>query len=174
MAWEEYWSLSDYRENWPGRDAAPLYRRPCGVDDHDPKQLAIKPLRAAYGTRQYLRRFKNERQIMASLDHPNIARPPDGRNRRRPPYLVMEYIEGQEIDAYCDSKRLNTIERLKLFQKVCSAVQYAHQNLIIHRDLKPGNILVTANGTPKLLDFGIAKLLDPELFFQRTIRRPRW
>ncbi|HEY7096979.1 MAG TPA: protein kinase [Terriglobales bacterium] len=141
--------------------------RAVRVDDHYLKQVAIKIVRGGLVTGQHLRRFKNERQIMASLDHPNIARLLDGgATEEGLPYLVMEYIEGQDIDAFCDSNHLNTVARLKLFQQVCSAVQYAHQNLIIHRDLKPGNILVTAAGTPKLLDFGIAKLLDPELFFQ--------
>lgn len=141
--------------------------RAVRVDDHYLKQVAIKIVRGGFVTGQHLRRFKNERQIMASLDHQNIARLLDGgATEEGLPYLVMEYIEGQEIDAFCDSNRLSTVERLTLFQHVCAAVQYAHQNLIIHRDLKPGNILVTSGGTPKLLDFGIAKLLDPELFFQ--------
>lgn len=141
--------------------------RAVRVDDHYLKQVAIKLVRTGLGTGHYLRRFKNERQIMANLDHPNIARLLDGgATEQGLPYLVMEYIEGEEIDKYCDSHRLDTIQRLKIFQRVCSAVQYAHQNLVVHRDLKPGNILVMADGTPKLLDFGIAKLLDPELFFQ--------
>jgi eukaryotic-like serine/threonine-protein kinase len=141
--------------------------RAVRVDDHYLKQVAIKLVRTGLGTGHYLRRFKNERQIMASLDHPNIARLLDGgATQDGLPYLVMEYIEGEEIDRYCDSHRLDTHQRLKLFRQVCSALQYAHQNLVVHRDLKPGNILVMADGTPKLLDFGIAKLLDPELFFQ--------
>jgi serine/threonine protein kinase/tetratricopeptide (TPR) repeat protein len=141
--------------------------RAVRIDDHYLKQVAIKLVRTGLGTGHYLRRFKNERQIMASLDHPNIARLLDGgATGDGLPYLVMEYIEGEEIDKYCDSHRLDTLARLKIFRQVCSAVQYAHQNLVVHRDLKPGNILVMADGTPKLLDFGIAKLLDPELFFQ--------
>src|SRR5690349_5379644 len=141
--------------------------RAVRVDDHYLKQVAIKLVRTGLGTGHYLRRFKNERQIMASLDHPNIARLLDGgATQEGLPYLVMEYIEGEEIDRFCDSHRLDTLQRLKIFRQVCSAVQYAHQNLVVHRDLKPGNILVMADGTPKLLDFGIAKLLDPELFFQ--------
>ncbi len=106
---------------------------------------------------------------MASLDHPNIARLLDGGTTNDGlPYFVMEYIEGQKIDEYCDSRKLGTAERLKLFCEVCAAVQYAHQSLVVHRDLKPANILVTANGVPKLLDFGIAKLLEPELFFPNS------
>ena len=106
-------------------------------------------------------RLKLERQILAQLDHPNIAHLldggalPDGSA-----YIVMEYIDGVAIDVFCDSHRLDINARLKLFQTVCAAVHYAHQNLIVHRDLKPSNILVTAAGVPKLLDFGIAKLLD--------------
>jgi Serine/threonine protein kinase len=114
-----------------------------------------------------LRRFRNERQILASLDHPNIARLLDGGTTEDGrPYFVMEYIEGKPITEYADEHRLATVERLKLFGQVCSAVHYAHQNLVIHRDIKPSNILVTADGTPKLLDFGIAKLLNPELAAQ--------
>jgi eukaryotic-like serine/threonine-protein kinase len=106
-------------------------------------------------------RFRAERQILASLNHPNIARLIDaGETDDGQPYLVMEYVEGQPLDQYCDERKLDLRKRLKLFMDICGAVQYAHQNLIIHRDLKPANILVTADGTVKLLDFGIAKLLN--------------
>jgi serine/threonine protein kinase/TolA-binding protein len=106
-------------------------------------------------------RFRAERQILASLNHPNIARLIDaGETDDGQPYLVMEYIEGQPLDRYCDERQLDLRERLALFMDICAAVQYAHQNLIIHRDIKPANILVTTEGTPKLLDFGIAKLLN--------------
>ena len=150
-----------------GEGGMGIVYRAVRIDDHYLKHVAIKVVRTGFATEQYLRRFRNERQIMASLEHPNIARLLDGgATETGLPYLVMEYIEGQPIDEYCDGYRLNIVERLKLFSQVCSAVQYAHQNLIIHRDLKPGNILVTADGTPKLLDFGIAKLLSPEVFFQ--------
>ncbi|MFL6213683.1 MAG: protein kinase domain-containing protein [Blastocatellia bacterium] len=127
-------------------------------------QVAIKLVKRGMDTEFVLRRFRNERQILAALNHPNIARLLDGgtTNDGRP-YFVMEYIEGKPITEYADQQRLSTPERLQLFQEVCAAVHYAHQNLVIHRDLKPSNILVTADGTPKLLDFGIAKLLNPEL-----------
>ncbi|MFL6577651.1 MAG: protein kinase domain-containing protein [Povalibacter sp.] len=105
-------------------------------------------------------RFRAERQILASLNHPNIARLIDaGEIESGHPYLIMEYIHGEPLDRYCDGRRLSIEARLRLFLLICSAVQYAHQNLIVHRDVKPANILVTPDGTPKLLDFGIAKLL---------------
>ncbi|HEX2493286.1 MAG TPA: serine/threonine-protein kinase, partial [Steroidobacter sp.] len=105
-------------------------------------------------------RFRAERQILASLNHPNIARLFDaGETQDGQPYLVMEYVEGQTLEHYCDERRLDLRARLSLFIEICAALQYAHQNLIIHRDIKPANILVTAGGAPKLLDFGIAKLL---------------
>jgi tetratricopeptide (TPR) repeat protein len=105
-------------------------------------------------------RFRAERQILATLNHPNIARLLDaGDTEDGQPYLVMEYVEGKTLDRYCDEERLDLSARLSLFIEICAAVQYAHQNLIIHRDIKPANILVTPDGTPKLLDFGIAKLL---------------
>ncbi len=132
------------------------------ADDQYKKQVAIKLVRAGHDSALVLSRFKNERQILASLDHANIARLLDGGTTQEGvPYLVMELIEGKPIDDYCDAHKLDITERVKLFTKVCSAVQYAHSRLIVHRDLKPGNILVTTDGQPKLLDFGIAKILDP-------------
>ncbi|HJQ69482.1 MAG TPA: protein kinase [Blastocatellia bacterium] len=132
------------------------------ADDQYQKQVAIKLVRTGMGSEFIVRRFIGERQILASLDHPYIARLLDGGTTADgSPYFVMEYIEGKPINQYCDDHRLTTAERLKLFQKVCAAVHYAHQNLVIHRDIKPSNILVTQDGTPKLLDFGIAKLLNP-------------
>src|ERR1044071_1467079 len=136
-------------------------------DDQFKKQVAIKLIRRGMDSDFVLRRFRNERQILASLDHPNIARLLDGGTTEDGrPYFVMEYIEGKPITEYADKHSLATVERLKLFVQVCSAIHYAHQNLVIHRDIKPSNILVTADGTPKLLDFGIAKLLNPELAAQ--------
>jgi serine/threonine protein kinase len=134
------------------------------------QQVAIKVVHGgAPGTGMHSR-LKLERQILAQLEHPNIAHLtdggslPDGRA-----YIVMEYVDGIAIDLYCDSNRLDVAARLKLFQIVCAAVHYAHQNLIVHRDLKPSNILVTAAGVPKLLDFGIAKLLDERQARQHTL-----
>src|SRR5690606_6483194 len=105
--------------------------------------------------------FRAERQILASLNHANISRLLDaGETEEGQPYLVMEYVHGEPVDHYCDTRQLDLQARLQLFLEICNAVQYAHQNLIVHRDLKPANILVTSEGVPKLLDFGIAKLLD--------------
>jgi serine/threonine protein kinase/tetratricopeptide (TPR) repeat protein len=137
------------------------------ADDEYHKRVAIKLVRRGMDTEQILSRFRHERQILASLDHPNIAGLLDGGTTQDGlPYFVMEYIEGQPIDRFCDDHKLTTVERLQLFRTACSAVHFAHQNLIVHRDLKPSNILVTPDGTPKLLDFGIAKLLKPELYAQ--------
>ncbi len=125
------------------------------------QQVAIKVVFGGSLTRGVHSRIKIERQILAQLDHPNIAHLMDGGSLPDgTAYIVMEYVDGLPIDAFCDSNRLDIEARLKLFQTVCAAVHYAHQNLIVHRDLKPSNILVTADGVPKLLDFGIAKLLD--------------
>ena len=136
--------------------------RAVRADDQYQKQVAIKLIQAGHDSAFIVSRFKNERQILASLDHPNIARLLDGGTTDDgAPYFVMELIEGQRIDEYCDQRRLPIHERLHIFLQVCAAVQFAHQRLIIHRDIKPGNILVGADGVPKLLDFGIAKLLDP-------------
>jgi serine/threonine protein kinase len=125
------------------------------------KQVAIKIVHAERNNSVILERFRREREILASLDHPNIARLIDGGSTEEGlPYFVMEYIDGQPIHRWCDERKLNVGQRLELFRSVCSAVQYAHQRLVVHRDLKPGNIMVTSDGTVKLLDFGIAKLLD--------------
>ena len=125
------------------------------------QQVAIKVVHAGTASRGIHSRLKIERQILAQLDHPNIAHLMDGGTLPDgTAYIVMEYVDGLAIDAYCDSNRLDLAARLRLFQTVCAAVHYAHQNLIVHRDLKPSNILVTSEGVPKLLDFGIAKLLD--------------
>jgi eukaryotic-like serine/threonine-protein kinase len=131
------------------------------------QQVAIKLVKRGMDTDEIIRRFRTERQVLASLRHDNIAKLLDGGTSGDGlPYFVMEYIEGTPIDQYCDRHKLPTARRLKLFRTVCSAVHYAHQNLVIHRDLKPLNILVTADGVPKLLDFGIAKLTNPELSSQ--------
>lgn len=125
------------------------------------KRVAIKLITAARpepGTEQ---RFRRERQILAQLEHPGIARLLDGgATEAGQPYFVMEYVEGPTLPAWCDQHHLNTEARVKLFLAVCDAVAYAHQQLIVHRDLKPGNILVTPSGEPKLLDFGLARALD--------------
>lgn len=133
------------------------------ADDQYRKQVAIKLVLRDRENAMVLERFRRERQILANLDHPNIALLLDGgATPEGLPYLVMEYVEGQPIDEYSDSHSLNTIARLRMFLSVCAAVQHAHQNLIIHRDLKPSNILVRKDGTVKLLDFGIAKLVNPQ------------
>jgi len=127
------------------------------------QQVAIKLIRPGLDSGEVLRRFRNERQTLAGLDHPNIVKLLDGGSTPEAlPYLVMDYVEGSPIDQYCDNRKLSVDERLHLFSKVCGGVQYAHQKRVIHRDLKPSNVLVTAEGVPKLLDFGIAKVLVPE------------
>jgi serine/threonine protein kinase len=139
-----------------------------GVRDDDVfrKVVALKFVGGSAGP-EHLRRFTQERQILARLQHPNIATILDGgMSEEGRPYLVMEYVEGKPIDAYCAQRQLGTRQRLVMFRAVCDAVHYAHQNLVVHRDLKPHNILVTAEGQPKLLDFGIARMLaagvDPD------------
>ena len=138
------------------------------------KEVAVKLVRGGFDSAFVLERFRNERQILATLDHPNIARLLDGGTTDDGvPYLVMELIEGERIDLYCDTHQLSITERLQLFRQVCAAVQYAHQRLVIHRDIKPSNILVTQDGAPKLLDFGIAKILDPAAAgAETTLARP--
>lgn len=131
------------------------------ADQQFDQQVAIKLGRHRLVDPETVLRLRNERQILADLDHPNIARLFDGGTTDDGvPYLVMEHIDGIRIDEYCDTHRLSINERLQLFQTICSAVHYAHQNLIIHRDIKASNILVASDGNPKLLDFGIAKLID--------------
>ena len=127
------------------------------------QRVAIKLLLPGLDRQDLLRRFATERRILARLEHPNIARLYDGGTTvTGEPYFVMEVVDGRPIDRFCDEQGLDVGARLRLFQEVCRAVHYAHQNLVVHRDLKPSNVLVTADGTPKLLDFGIAKLLDPD------------
>jgi serine/threonine protein kinase/tetratricopeptide (TPR) repeat protein len=132
------------------------------ADEQYEKQVAIKILLPELGSEELLRRFRNERQTLAKLDHPNIVKLLDGGSTDEGlPYLVMDYVQGVPIDKYCDNHKLSTEERLRLFGQVGAAVQCAHQNLIVHRDLKPSNILITEDGSPKLLDFGISKVLQP-------------
>jgi Tol biopolymer transport system component/tRNA A-37 threonylcarbamoyl transferase component Bud32 len=142
--------------------------RAVRADDAYRKQVAIKIVRRGFDHDFILRRFRNERQILASLEHPNIAQLLDGgATEDGLPYFVMEYVQrGEPIDTYCDANQLTTKQRLEIFQKVCAAVHCAHEKQIIHRDIKPGNILINSKGEPKLLDFGIAKILDPELSTQ--------
>ncbi len=132
------------------------------ADEEFEKQVAIKLLKRGTDTDEVLRRFRAEREILARLEHPNIAHLLDaGTTDDGLPYFVMEYVIGQRVTDFCSAQNLSIDDRLRLFQKICGAVQFAHQNLVVHRDLKPANILITPEGEPKLLDFGIAKLLGP-------------
>jgi eukaryotic-like serine/threonine-protein kinase len=136
--------------------------RAVRADAEYQQEVAIKLVRASADAEFVAQRLRTERQILASLAHPNIGRLLDGGTTPEGvPYLVMELIDGEPITRYCEQQRLDVNARLELFLRVCAAVQYAHQRMVIHRDLKPSNILVTADGTPKLLDFGIAKILEP-------------
>ena len=147
--------------------------RAVRADGQYDKQVAIKLVRVGLDSPFLVERFRHERQILASLDHPNIARLHDGGTTDNGiPYLVMELIKGTPIDHYCDEHDLDIAERLQLFTQVCSAVQYAHQRLVIHRDIKPSNILVTEDKVPKLLDFGIAKIVDPLGGVETTLMQP--
>ncbi len=137
--------------------------RAVRADDQYRKEVALKLVRRGMDSEQVLRRFRTERQILANLDHPHIARlldggvAPDGR-----PYLVMEFVDGVPVDTWCAQHDLGLRERLQLFLTVCDAVRHAHRNLVVHRDLKPANILVMPDGRVQLLDFGVARLLDPD------------
>ncbi len=127
------------------------------VDDFE-HQVALKLVRRGLDTEEFVQRFRGERQVLAGLNHPNIARLLDGGTTEDGrPYLVMEHVDGQPIDRYCDGRRLPTRERVRILRAVCAAVHHAHQHTVIHRDLKPGNVLLTADGTPKVVDFGLAK-----------------
>jgi len=133
-------------------------------DEHYFQMVAIKLMRSGMNSEEIVSRFRNERQILANLNHPNIAAILDGGSTEHGlPYIVMEFIDGQRITEFSESRELSVRERILLFRSVCLAVHHAHQKLVIHRDIKPSNILVTHAGVPKLLDFGIARLLEPEL-----------
>lgn len=150
-----------------GMGAVYLAQRIDGQFEH---KVAVKMLRPEIASDRLVRRFIAERQILAALSHPNIARVIDGGvSGEGDPYFVMNYIDGKPIDTYCDDHELSVDERLRLFLIVCGAVSYAHRQLVVHRDLKPSNILVTNNGVVKLLDFGIAKLLQDDGAEPRTI-----
>ena len=145
-----------------GRGGMGAVYRAVRDDDEFQRQVAIKVVPRLLASPEAVARFRSERQILANLDHPNIARLLDGGTADGIPFLVMEYVEGVPIIQYVNDRDLSIAQRIELMRSVCGAVQYAHQNLIVHRDLKPANILVTADGTVKLLDFGVAKLVDPE------------
>jgi serine/threonine protein kinase/tetratricopeptide (TPR) repeat protein len=137
------------------------------ADGEFSQNVAIKLIKRGMDSDFIVRRFRHERQILASFEHPFIARLLDGGTTQDGmPYFVMEFVEGETLYNFCDKQRLNIRDRLKLFQKVCSAIDYAHERQIIHRDIKPSNILINRQGAPKLLDFGIAKILDPNLIHE--------
>jgi serine/threonine protein kinase/tetratricopeptide (TPR) repeat protein len=157
--------LGAYRiEREVGRGGMGAVYEALRADKEFNKRVAIKLVKRGMDTDFILRRFRTERQILAALDHPHIARLLDGGTTDDGlPYFVMEYIEGQPLYNYCDEHQLSIGERLKLFAAICDALHYAHQKQVVHRDIKPSNVLVTSDGVPKLLDFGIAKLLNPAL-----------
>jgi non-specific serine/threonine protein kinase/serine/threonine-protein kinase len=146
-----------------GRGGMGVVYRAERADDAFKRVAAIKVVRGGSHAADIVERFRRERETLAALDHPNIARVVDGGTTLDGhPYFVMEYVDGMPIDRFCDDRRLSVDARLALFETVCRAVQYAHQMLVVHRDLKPDNILVTGDGVPKLLDFGIARLMTEE------------
>jgi len=138
------------------------------IDGEFTQEVAVKLLRRGLDSDFIVKRFRHERQILASFEHPFIARLLDGGTTLDGvPYFVMEYIRGGvTVFEWCDNRRLDIRARLKLFLKICSALEYAHERMIVHRDIKPSNILINRSGAPKLLDFGIAKILDPELIHE--------
>ena len=144
-----------------GRGGMGVVYRAERADDAFTRQAAVKVIGAGADAASVVERFRVERQTLAGLDHRNIARLLDGGTTPEgQPYFVMEYVDGVPIDSYCDARRLSIDDRLELFGRVCNGVQYAHENLVVHRDIKPDNILVTADGTPKLLDFGVSRILS--------------
>ncbi|HEY0404576.1 MAG TPA: serine/threonine-protein kinase, partial [Pyrinomonadaceae bacterium] len=152
-----------------GRGGMGTVYKAVRADGEFRQRVAIKLVKRGMDTDFILKRFRNERQILAALEHPNIGHLLGGGTTSDDrPYFVMEYIEGQPLYQYCDTHRLSIRERLRLFGLICDAVHYAHRKLVVHRDLKPSNILVTSGGSPRLLDFGIAKLLDPDLISEAT------
>jgi non-specific serine/threonine protein kinase/serine/threonine-protein kinase len=175
----------DGTRTWAGRRIGPyVIEREIGhggmgivylasrADESFRHRVAIKVVRGHFAGEAMHQRFRLERQILADLDHPHIARLIDGGALEDgSPYVVMEYVEGQSIDRFCEAHDLDVAARLTLFRRVCAAVHYAHQHLVVHRDLKARNILVTADGVPKLLDFGIAKLIDSGAAADETATR---
>ena len=157
--------LGSYRiEREIGRGGMGAVYEASRADNEFNKRAAIKLVKRGMDTDFILRRFRKERQILAALDHPHIAGLLDGGTTDDGlPYFVMEFIEGQPLYSYCDAHQLNITDRLKLFRSICDAVHYAHQKQVVHRDIKPSNVLITSDGVAKLLDFGIAKLLNPQL-----------
>ncbi|HYO99333.1 MAG TPA: protein kinase, partial [Pyrinomonadaceae bacterium] len=128
------------------------------------QRVAVKLIKRGMDTDEIVRRFRHERQVLAAFDHPHIARLFDGGTTDDGlPFFVMEYVEGEPLYEFCDGRRMTVGARLELFQRICSAVAHAHDAGVVHRDIKPGNVMVTRDGDPKLLDFGIAKILDPAL-----------
>ncbi|NHK27041.1 serine/threonine protein kinase [Parvularcula flava] len=175
---------AEEEDRWLGREIGPWrIKRRIGAggmgavfyaersDESYDQGAALKIMAAQLLDREGAARFRVERQILANLQHPHIARLIDGGTTDEGlPYLVMSYVEGERVDLYCDREALNVPDRLKLFMKICEAVDFAHRNLVVHRDLKPSNILIDTAGTPQLLDFGIAKLIDKEQLEMTMVR----
>ena len=176
----------DFSDYWCGRHVGPyqilqeIGRGGMGTvylaeraDGQYDKRVAIKILNPQFGDRHFLRRFLRERQVLAGLEHSNVVRLLDGgATENGLPYLVLEHVEGVRIDTWCETRNLPGRDRVQLFRNVCAAVEYAHRQGVIHLDIKPGNILVTADGVPKLLDFGVARVLNPERLAENTETSP--